>query len=181
MEMYRSILSADVIGKISARARRLANLGALATDLSGEHSWQCGGVPGLGTEFPILAIRLLQKKAKAEGTSIALIFVDARQAFYAIARKLVLSVVETDQAVVSLFEQLRIPPEAIEELKAILAEGLAMENSTLSALTVRDIASTVTASHFEVRGSTNLGSAHKGTRPGYLYADVVFSLRSTKY
>ena len=82
---------------------------------------------------------------------------------------------ETDQAVVSLFEQLRIPPEAIEELKAILAKGQAMENSTLSELAVRDIASTFTASHFEVRDSTNLGSAHKGTRPGHPYADVVFS------
>ena len=67
MEMYRPILLADVIGKVSARAHRLANLGALATDLSGEHSWQCGGVPGLGTEFPVLAIRMLQEKTKAEG------------------------------------------------------------------------------------------------------------------
>ena len=59
MEMFRCILLADVIGKISARAHRLANLGALASDLSGEHSWQCGKVPGLGTEFPVFAIRLL--------------------------------------------------------------------------------------------------------------------------
>ena len=63
MEMYRSILLADVIGKIPARAHRLANLGALAADLSGEHSWQCGGVPGLRTEFPVLVIRLLKEKA----------------------------------------------------------------------------------------------------------------------
>ena len=79
---------------------------------------------------------MLQEKAKAKGTSIALFFVDARQAIYAIIRKLVLSVVETYQAVVSLFEQLRITPEAIEELKAIFAKGPAMENSTFSALAV---------------------------------------------
>ena len=96
MEMYRSILLADVIGKLSAKAHRLANLRALAADLSGEPSWHCGGVPGLGTEFPVLAIQMVQEKAKAEGTSIALIVVDARQAFYAVIRKLVLRVVETD-------------------------------------------------------------------------------------
>ena len=50
-----------------------------------------------------------------------------------------------------------------------------MENSFLSALTTRDIASIFTASHFEVNGSTSLGSAHKGTRPGHPYVDVVFS------
>ena len=91
-----------MIGQIAARAHRLAKSGALASDLSGERSWQCGGVPGLGTEFPVLAIRLLQEKRKSEGTSIAQIFVDARLAFYVIIRKLVLSVVETDQAVFSL-------------------------------------------------------------------------------
>ena len=40
---------------------------------------------------------------------------------------------------------------------------------------MRDIASIFTASHFEVRDSTKLGSAHKGARPGHPYADVVFS------
>ena len=51
MDNYRSILLADVIGKVSARAHRLSNLSALAADLSGEYSWQCGGrdrVPSLG-------------------------------------------------------------------------------------------------------------------------------------
>ena len=110
MEMYRSILLADVICKISARAHKLANLGALANDLSSEHTWQCGGVPGLGTDFPVLAIRLLQEKAQIEGTSIALIFVDARQAFDAIIRKRILNVIEPDQAVVHIFEQLKNSP-----------------------------------------------------------------------
>ena len=63
-EMYRSILLADVIGKLLARAHRLANMGALASDLSGAHSWQCGGVTGLGMEFPVLAIRLFKVKTK---------------------------------------------------------------------------------------------------------------------
>ena len=40
---------------------------------------------------------------------------------------------------------------------------------------MRDIASTYIASHFQVRGSEDLGSANKGTRPGHPYADVVFS------
>ena len=74
-----------------------------------------------------LAIRMLQEKAKAEGTSIALIVVDARQAFYAVIRKFVLQVVEPEHAILGLFEQLRIPPDAVEELKDILAKGPAME------------------------------------------------------
>ena len=86
-----------------------------------------------------------------------------------------LRVVGPEHAVISLFEQLRIPPEAIGELRRILAKGPAMEESTLSATTVMDIASSFTASHFQVRGSEALGSANKGTRPGHPNADVVFS------
>ena len=110
---------------------------------------------------------MLQEKAKAEGTSIAFILVDARQAFYAVIRKLVLRVVEPHHAIISFFEQLRIPPEAIEELRGILANGPALEESTLSATAVRDIASTYTASHFHVSGSEALGTANQGTRPGH--------------
>jgi hypothetical protein len=175
MDKYRSILLADVIGKVSARAHRLGNLQALTADLSGEFSWQCGGVPGLGTEFPVLAIRMLQEKAKAEGTSIGLIFVDARQAFYAVIRKLVLQVVEPEHAMLSLFDQLRISPTAVEQLRGILAKGPAMEESSFKDTAVRDIASTFTASHFQVRGSEAIGSANKGARPGHPYADIVFS------
>ena len=92
---------------------------------------------------------------------------DARLAFYAIIRKLILNVVESDHAVVNLFEQLQNPPTAMEELKSILGKGPAMPDSTLSDLTVRDIASTFTASHFEVRGSSKLSAAHKGPRPSH--------------
>ena len=50
-----------------------------------------------------------------------------------------------------------------------------MDESTFSDTAVRDIASTFIARRFQVRGSDQLGSANKGTRPGHVYADVVFS------
>ena len=70
MEMCRSIVLADVIGKVSAKAHRLANLGAVANDLSGEYSWQCGGVPGLGTDRPVFVIRRVKKKPKPEARQL---------------------------------------------------------------------------------------------------------------
>ena len=48
MDKYRSILLADVVGKVSARAHRLDNLSALTAELSGEFSWQCGGCRAWG-------------------------------------------------------------------------------------------------------------------------------------
>ena len=57
---YRSILLADCVGKLSARAYRKSNISLIGDMLSDGWSWQCGGVPGLGSEFPVLAVRMLQ-------------------------------------------------------------------------------------------------------------------------
>ena len=39
-----------------------------------------------------------------------------------------------------------------------------------------DVLSTVSASHFTVRGSNKVGEATQGTRPGHPYADAVFAI-----
>ena len=77
MTKYRSILLADSIGKVSARARRRASAHHLAQELRSDLSMQCGGVLGLGTECPVIAVSMLQERAKARGESIGLLYVDA--------------------------------------------------------------------------------------------------------
>ena len=41
-------------------------------------TWQCEGVPRLGTDFPAITARLTQHYAASQGKSIATIFVDAK-------------------------------------------------------------------------------------------------------
>ena len=176
MTKYRSILLADSIGKVSARDRRRASAHHFAQELRSDFSMQCGGVPGLGTEFPVIAVSMLQESAKARGESISLFYVDAIQAFYAIHRSLVLAVTESDEAVAVFFSQLKLPSCALDELRTILAQGFCFNQSDINQATKRDIASTFSACHFTVRGSSLLGGGNQGTRPGHLYADVVFFL-----
>ena len=90
MDKYRSILLADRIGKVCSRVYQTTHTPFIAAAMQDEWSWQCGGIQGLGTEFPALVVRLLQQYAAANGVSIATIFVDARQAFYAVVMKLVI-------------------------------------------------------------------------------------------
>ena len=175
MEKYRSILLADCIGKLGARGFRGANLEHIAEELCSPLAVQCGGVPGFGTDFPTLAARLFQDRAKKLGQSTAIIFVDAKQAFYAIIRSLVVPVCESDEAVAFMFSQLKIPPSSMDALRATLRKGPTITETKVAPAASRDIASTLSACHFTVRGSSLLGSANKGTRPGHPYADIIFA------
>ena len=103
MTKYRSILLADSIGKVSARARRRASAHHLAQELRSDLSMQCGGVPGLGTEFPVIAVSMLHERAKARGESIGIFYADATQAFYAVLRFFVAAVTESDETLAYLF------------------------------------------------------------------------------
>ena len=138
---------------------------------------QCGGVLGLGTEFPVIAASMLQERAKARGESIGLLYVDATQAFYAVLRSLVVAVTESDEAVAFLFAQLKLPVSALDELRTILAQSLCLNQSDINQATKRDIASTFSTCHFTVRGSSLRWGANKGTRPGHPLCRCRFLLR----
>ena len=115
----------------------------------------------------------VQERAKARGESIGFLHVDATQAFYAIVRFVVVALTESDEAVAFFFAQLKLQTSAFDELRTILAQGLCLNHSGIDQATKRDI-------HFfrmslHSNGSSLLGGAYKGTRPGHPYADVVFS------
>ena len=77
MAMYCFILLADSIRNSSARARGTANVHSLSAKLRNELAMQCGGVPGLGIELPVIAVTMLQELCKTRRESIGLLLVDA--------------------------------------------------------------------------------------------------------
>ena len=81
MEKYRSILLADCVGKLSSRSCRNRYTPFIAQAMRDALTWQCGGVPGLGTDFPAIIVRLTQHYAESQGKSVATIFVNAKSAF----------------------------------------------------------------------------------------------------
>ena len=175
MEKYRSILLADCVGKLSSRAYRTRYTPFIAHAMRDDLTWQCGGVPGLGTDFPAITVRLTQHYAESHGISIATIFVDAKSAFYAVIRRLVMPMDQSDEDIARLFRDLHIPPEALHELAEALSLIDALTEAGASPTLTNDILSAFTASHFTVRGSNKVGEATQGTRPGHPYADVVFA------
>ena len=127
MDKYRSILLADCVGKLSSRSYRTRFTPFIAQAMRDALTWQCGGVPGLGTDFPALTVRLTQHYAETTGKSIATIFVDAKSALYAVIRRLVMPMDQSDEDVARLFKDLHLPPEALHEL----AEALSLSQTLL--------------------------------------------------
>ena len=175
MEAYRSILLADCEGKLFAIAYRMDTIHQAVSFLRNHTNWQCGGVSGLGTEFPALCVRLLEENSKATHQSLALLFVDARQAFYAVLRKCVIPIEESGEAIIHMFRTLQIPPEAMTELITILQQAPAFQDAELPPTFIQDTTANYTNIFFQVSGSNLAGSAKRGTRPGHPYADLVFA------
>ena len=72
-------------------------------------TWQCGEVPGLGTDFPAISVRLMPHYATSQGKSTATIFVDAKSAFYAVIQKLVIPMDQSDEDIARNFQRSPAP------------------------------------------------------------------------
>ena len=129
----------------------------------------------MGTDFPAITVRLTQHYAESHGKSIATIFVDAKSAFYAVFRRLVMPKDQSDEDIARLFRDLHLPPEALHELAEALSLTHALTEAGAPPTLTNDVLSTFTASHFTVRGSNKVREATQGTRPGHPYADAVFA------
>ena len=62
-----------------------------------------------------------------------------------------------------------------KDLRKLFKQTPVMEETGLPRPFIDDVASTYTATHFRVRGTSSIACAQKGTRPGHPYADVVFA------
>ena len=131
--------------------------------------------------FPVIAVSMLQERAKARGESIGLLYVDVTQVFYAVLRSLVVADTKSYEAVAFLFAQLKLPSSALDELRTILAQGPCLNQSDINQATKRDIASTFSACHFTVRRSSLLGGgATREPDPGTLMPTSFSLTLSTK-
>ena len=113
---------------------------------------------------PSLVVTMLQEFCEQQGLSVALLFVDSKKAFHAIIRSLVVRIEENDAAVVYLFQQLALFPEALQELKDFFATCAATGRSGINAVAYRDITSTYSACSFIVKGLELVGSTRSPPR-----------------
>ena len=66
---------------------------------------------------------------------------------------------ESDSAICYLFDQLKLPAAALQELATLMTQHSAIEEAEMPEPLVADIITNYTATHFTVRGANTLGLA----------------------
>ncbi|CAE7351216.1 unnamed protein product [Symbiodinium microadriaticum] len=137
---------------------------------------QAGAIPGEGIEYISLAAQCFQQYREGRRQPWALVFYDIQAAFYSVVRELIVPTVQSEEGLLRLFHALKIPPQAVSELKSKL-ETLALlpslQTSPHLVATVQDL---YRGTWFKLSQSALLTITQRGTRPGDPAADAVFGL-----
>ena len=122
-----------------------------------------------------MSLRLFAKCAKDSGSSLGMIFLDIRSAYYRIVRELALGFSGSDSQICRVLAYFQMPTTAIEELRAFIREsGGAMEDAECLPFHRQMMVELSNASWFVVADSDQVTQTHGGTRPGDGLADVLF-------
>ncbi|CAE7470207.1 unnamed protein product [Symbiodinium sp. CCMP2592] len=175
---YRSVLVANVMGKVYHRGIR-SHLTPLLEE--SQPPLMAGATAGAGIEIPVLAIKSFQLLMGAQRRPWAVVFFDLQTAYYAVLRQTIAGNVESDASLLQLLHKLRLPPQALTELKDklhLLAELPTLGASEHLHSLVRDL---FTGTWFRVSGDAVLTLTKRGSRPGDPLADALFAVTLSAY
>ena len=138
------------------------------------HPNQWGGRRGLSRESLHLQLRLWQSNAKHQRQSLAIIFMDIRQAFYSLAKPLLTNFRGDKQDIQLLGRVLNIPASAVDNFERNVRTSNLVEKATQSRLATAMTEATLSKTWFIVDDTVQAPST--GSRPGGPMADQFFSL-----
>ena len=136
MSGYRAILLEPTLGRIFSKTWRPAIVDGLSKVAE---PMQWGGRRGLGIEPLHLHVRMWQAEAKHCGSSLALLFIDLRTAFYSIVKPMLAGIDGTMESVVAIFQTLKLPNSAFNDFVANIVEGGLVQKATQSAMTAENV------------------------------------------
>ena len=105
---HRSLFVSSVVGKLYHKLTRRKIQGIVD---SGLHEFHLGARRGQPVLYPAAYVLSFLRKARARGTSAAILFLDAEAAYYKICRELATGPIESDATAIAIFERFQIPPE----------------------------------------------------------------------
>ena len=179
---HRAIQTASCVGKVYSKVLRRSLVPFVEKYARSD---QHGGVKGRGTEIASLTARVLMRRFSKIGKSVAVLFVDARSAFYSLLLEQVLGAADEESALNKVLEKISdlFPDVLAKAAKHRAVErhelGTALQAAGLGDHFIRVLVNWHHRSWISVEGVRNTACCSKGTRPGDPLADIIFNLGMT--
>ncbi|CAE7375700.1 unnamed protein product [Symbiodinium sp. CCMP2456] len=167
---YRGILVSNVVGKTmhSAFRKKCGKwLDAVASPL------QVGGRAGFPVQLAAQSARDFQTGFLRQKKSVAILFLDLREAFHRVIRPLVHGGDMADEHIAAIMQTLHLPPHSLHRFRAHIREGSLLVGAGASPWAA-EVVKEFQADSWLTIGS-GLAVVESGTRPGDALADVLFS------
>ena len=171
-ESYRSLLVSSHPGKVIHKALRSHQCEVFEQYLQRE---QLGGRRKVPVQLALHMTRTFLRIQGHRGRSVAILFLDLKEAFYRVVRGIVVDAPCDDETLARLASRLQMSSSALHELHALLKEENALVQAGMEPHMQRAIAALHTDTHFHLQGQSDACCTQVGTRPGDSWADVVFS------
>ncbi|CAL1161389.1 unnamed protein product [Cladocopium goreaui] len=171
MEGYRAILLEPTLSRALSKAWRsklICGLERVAAPL------QCGGRKGVGISPLHLMLRIWQSNAASQKSSLGLIYVDIRSAFYRVAKPLLANFNGTTESLVNIFQELKLPSSALQQFLENVHGADLISRATGSGVISGQVSSNLAQTWFLVPNSSTIRAPRMGTRPGDPCADILF-------
>ena len=167
---HRAILISSTMGKAVHRTIRGLGMGPFRN----VHSpLQVGGMPRHPVLIAAHAARLFASMNRR--SSCFLLLLDLREAFYRVARPLLVGADHSAESAAKVFQQLHLPPESFQAFCASLSEESAVRRTGASAWMQSVFRELLTDTWFRLPQQSDVIATELGTRPGDCLADLMFS------
>eukprot|EP00435_Cladocopium_sp_Y103_P016898 s1730_g4.t1 len=150
---YRSILVSNHIGKALHRTIRQKAFSALRS---------------------IHAEAADRRHARSTGKSARIIYLDLAEAFYRVIREVPLGGDVSDDLVAHIMHKLKLPPDSLHQIHALLAEEPALQQAGFCDMDQCCVRAIHQSTHFWLPHQSDLVRTRVGSRPGDCFADLTF-------
>ena len=169
---YRSLMVSSVLAKSLHRVLRNK---CMATFRDTAMPLQLGGLPGKAVSQGAQCLVAFAASCRRRKTSLGILFIDIRQAFYRLVRQHVIQDQDIDRSTQRLFQTLDLPPSAFQEFAHELAQPSAVETAGVDPFVQQHVAECLQATWFRLKDSNQISATRKGSRPGDNMADLLFT------
>ncbi len=169
---YRSLMVSSVLAKSLHRVLRSK---CMATFRDTAMPLQLGGLPGKAVSQGAQCLVAFAASCRRRKTSLGILFIDIRQAFYRLVRQHVIQDQDIDRSTQRLFQTLDLPPSAFQEFARELAQPSAVETAGVDPFVQQHVAECLNATWFRLKDSKQISATRKGSRPGDNMADLLFT------